>query len=156
MALSDGLVQQLKTTQKYFKTTLSVLEAGDEGFAPAPGTYTVAGQVAHAADSVDWFMEGAFGDGWDLDFEASIAKAKAVTSLKEATEWFDRAFANAITTIQGQSDESLLAPITDKAIMGGAPRLAVVSGIVDHTAHHRGSLAVYARLVGKVPVMPYS
>ena len=36
------------------------------------------------------------------------------------------------------------------------PRLGVVSGIVDHTAHHRGSLAVYARLRGKVPPMPYA
>ncbi len=24
-----------------------------------------------------------------------------------------------------------------------------------HTAHHRGALAVYARLLGKVPAMPY-
>jgi uncharacterized damage-inducible protein DinB len=40
--------------------------------------------------------------------------------------------------------------------MGGAPKRAVISGIVDHTAHHRGSLAVYARLRGKVPTMPYA
>ena len=25
--------------------------------------YTVAGHIAHAADSVEWFMEGAFGQG---------------------------------------------------------------------------------------------
>ena len=39
--------------------------------------------------------------------------------------------------------------------MSGAPRLAVVSGIVDHTAHHRGALSVYCRLLNKVPPMPY-
>lgn len=117
---------------------------------------SLAGQVAHSADTVEWFMAGAFGDGWDLDFDASVAKAKAVTSLSEATEWFDRAFADAIATIHAQSDEQLQAPIEDTRIMGAAPRLSVVSGIVDHTAHHRGSLAVYARLLGKVPLMPYS
>ena len=156
MSMSEGLVQQLESTQKFFRTTLSVFESQDGGFAPLPELYTVAGQVAHAADSIDWFIEGAFGDGWDLDFDASIAKAKAVTSLEEAIERLDRAFTNAIAVIAAASDQVLVEPIPDKTIMGGAPRLSVVSGIVDHTAHHRGSLAVYARLVGKEPLMPYA
>ena len=156
MAVSEGLVKELESTQKFFKTTLSVFTSEDEGFSPFPELYTVAGHVAHAADSIDWFIEGAFGDGWDLEFDASIAKAKAVSSLDEAKEWLDRAFANAIAVIGAASDETLFEPIPDPRIMGGAPRIAVVSGIVDHTAHHRGSLAVYARLVGKEPLMPYS
>ena len=156
MAVSEGLVKELESTQKFFKTTLSVFTPEDEAFAPFPELYTVAGHVAHAADSIDWFIEGAFGDGWDMEFDASIAKAKAVTSLDEAKEWLDRAFANAIAVIGAASDETLFEPIPDPRIMGGGPRAAVVSGIVDHTAHHRGSLAVYARLVGKEPMMPYS
>ena len=156
MAVSEGLVKELESTQKFFNTTLSVFTPEDEAFAPFPELYTVAGHVAHAADSIDWFIEGAFGDGWDMEFDASIAKAKAVTSLDEAKEWLDRAFANAIAVIGAASDETLFEPIPDPRIMGGAPRAAVVSGIVDHTAHHRGSLAVYARLVGKEPMMPYS
>ena len=79
-----------------------------------------------------------------------------VTSLEDAVAWLDRAFANAITVIGAASDEDLYSPIPDTRIMNGAPRVAVVSGIVDHTAHHRGALAVYARLLGKVPEMPYS
>ena len=156
MAVSEGLVKELESTHKFFKTTLSIFTPEDEAFAPFPELYTVAGHVAHAADSIDWFIEGAFGDGWDMEFDASIAKAKAVTSLDEAKEWLDRAFANAIAVIGAASDETLFEPIPDPRIMGGAPRAAVVSGIVDHTAHHRGSLAVYARLVGKEPMMPYS
>lgn len=156
MSASEGLVQELHSTLKFFKTTLSVFEADDAGFAPSPELYTVAGHVAHAAGSVDWFIEGAFGEGWEMDFDADIAKAKAVTSLEDATDWLDRAFDNAVSVIGGATDEELFTPIADTRIMGGAPRAAVVSGIVDHTAHHRGSLAVYARLLGKVPVMPYS
>jgi uncharacterized damage-inducible protein DinB len=155
MAVSEGLVQQLESTQKFFKTTLSVFVPEDGGFAPYPELYTVAGHVAHAADSIDWFIEGAFGDGWDMDFDASIAKAKAVTSLEEAIEWLDRAFTNAIAVVGAASDQVLIEPIPDAQIMGAAPRLAIVSAIVDHTAHHRGSLAVYARLIGKEPPMPY-
>jgi uncharacterized damage-inducible protein DinB len=156
MAIADGLVMDLKGTQKFFKTTLSVFEPEDAGFAPSPEVYTVAGHVAHAADSVDWFVEGAFGEGWDMDFDALIAKAKAVTSLEEAVAWFDRAFTNAIEVVGAASDQVLFEAIPDKRIMEGAPRIAIVSGIVDHTAHHRGSLAVYARLIGKVPEMPYA
>lgn len=156
MSAADGLVNELRSTLKFFKTTLSVFESEDEGFAPNPDMYTVAGQVAHTASSVGWFIEGGFGDGWDLDFEADIAKAKAVTSLDDAVARLDRAFDNAIEVVAKASDEELFTPIADTSIMGDAPRAAVISGIVDHTAHHRGSLAVYARLVGKVPLMPYS
>jgi uncharacterized damage-inducible protein DinB len=46
-------------------------------------------------------------------------------------------------------------PITGE-IMTGAPKMAVVGAIGDHTAHHRGALAVYARLLGKEPKMPYA
>lgn len=156
MTAANGLVNELQSTLKFFETTLSVFDPADAGFAPSPELYTVAGHVAHAASSVDWFIEGAFGEGWDMDFEADIAKAKLVTSLEESTAWLHRAFDNAIAVVSAASDEELFAPISDTRIMAGAPKAAVVSGIVDHTAHHRGSLAVYARLIGKVPAMPYS
>ncbi len=156
MAVSDGLVKELESKQKFFNTTVSVFEPDDAGFAPNPELYTVAGHIAHAADSIDWFIEGAFGDGWDMDFEGLIAKAKEVTSLQEATEWLDRSFVNARAVVGEASDQVLFELIPDERIMKGAPRLAAVSGIVDHTAHHRGSLAVYARLIGKQAPMPYS
>jgi uncharacterized damage-inducible protein DinB len=104
---------------------------------------------------VDWFVEGAFGEGWNMDFDAELAKAKAVTSLADAKEHLEEAFANIIDVIGSASDEELCAPIPDKQIMEGAPRCSIVSGIMDHTAHHRGALTVYARLLGKEPPMPY-
>ena len=156
MSAGEGLAQQLESTHRFFKTTLSVFEPADAVYTPNPELYSVAGHVAHAADSVDWLIEGGFGAGWDMDFEALVAKAKAVTSLQEATEWLDRAFANAIAVVRAASDHVLFEPIPDTRIMEGAPRSAVVGAIVDHTAHHRGALAVYARLIKKVPPMPYS
>ncbi len=58
MAVSEGLIKELESTQKFFKTTLSIFESGDAGFAPYPELYTVAGHVAHTADTIDWFIEG--------------------------------------------------------------------------------------------------
>ncbi len=153
--LSTTLVHDLEQTAKFFATTTSIFEAADAGFAPDPALYTVAGHIAHTGYSIDWFIAGAFGPGWALDFDADIARAKAVTSLDAAQTIVAKAFANAITTVQAASDADLMAPIPNDMIMDGAPRQAVISGIVDHTAHHRGALAVYARLIGKVPPMPY-
>lgn len=155
MSQASDIVTQLETSHKYMKSTISIFEAGDAGFAPQPELYTVAGHIAHAADSVEWFVEGAFGDGWNMDFDGLIAAARAVETLEDANAWLDRAFARAVEVFGAASDEELDATISDERIMPGAPRRAVVGPIVDHTAHHRGALTVYARLLGKVPPMPY-
>lgn len=153
--LAPNLVSNLEQTAKFFATTTSVFEPADEAFAPDAALYTVAGHVAHVGDTIDWFVEGAFGKGWDMDFDAAIARAKAVTSLVEAQAMVARAFAHASAVIGAATDADLNTPIPNDTIMDGAPRIAIVSAIVDHTAHHRGALAVYARLLGKVPPMPY-
>lgn len=156
MGTGRRLVKQLEGARKLFGTTTSVFDSADAGFAPEPVLYSVAGHIAHAADSIDWFIEGAFGDGWDMNFEELIARARAVTTLEEATAWMDRAFLNAVDVVSQASDEELNETMADGPIMGGLPRMAVVNEIIDHTAHHRGSLAVYARLLGKAPPMLYS
>ena len=156
MSQADHLIKELESALKFFKMTTSVFEPADATFAPNPDLYTVAGHIAHTADSVDWFVEGAFGKGWDMDFEALIARAKSVSSLEEANRWLERAFANAVNLVGQASDQELSESIPYIRIMEGAPRSAVVGGIVDHTAHHRGAMSVYARLIGKVPPMPYA
>ena len=90
-----------------------------------------------------------------MDFEGLIAAARAVETLAEAVAWLDRTFDQAIATFKAASDEDLAAPIPDERIMPGASRSAIVVPFVDHTAHHRGALTVYARLLGKVPKMMY-
>ena len=84
MSAAQGLIPQIESTRKFFKNTLSVFTEEDSGFAPNPELYTVAEHVAHVADTIDWFIEGAFGDGWDMDFEAQIAKAKAISASRSA------------------------------------------------------------------------
>ena len=39
--------------------------------------------------------------------------------------------------------------------MPGLPKFTIVPGIDEHTAHHRGALTVYSRLLGLTPPMPY-
>jgi len=139
-----------------FDRSTACLEEEDSAFAPVDGTFTVAQHVAHVAQTIDWFLEGAFRpEGFDVDFAAHQAEIGKVTSLATAREWLDRSTARAIEVFSGKAPEEMAAPIAAGSIMGGAPRSAILSSIADHTAHHRGALTVYARLRGKQPALPY-
>lgn len=149
------LVQQLKSSKEYLERASSALTEDDSSFAPDAESYTVSAQVAHIALTIDWFIEGAFGKGFDMDFAGHDAAARKVTSLKAARAMCSKSFDAAIKLIGSKTTEELFATLPEGPVMGGAPKLIAVTGIVEHTAHHRGSLSVYTRLRGKTPPMPY-
>lgn len=154
--LAESLVTQLKAVKEYFDRSTKVLEEQDSGFAPKDGMLTVAQQVAHVAQTVDWFRKGMVKpEGFDMNFEEHWKEVAKVTSLKAAREWHERAHHAMVAQVSHMSDVELNAPLPPGPVMGGSPKLAVVGGIDDHTAHHRGALTVYTRLIGKVPAMPY-
>ena len=147
----------VKLALHYLGRTCSVFREEDSGFAPVPGQFTVAQHVAHVAQTIDWFVEGAFSpDGFDTDFALHQAKVRDVHSLAEAMAWLARSVDSAAAVLGEKSDEELDAPIAAGPVMGGMPRRAIIGGIAEHTAHHRGALAVYARLLGHAPPMPYA
>ena len=156
MSLAQQAVAELSSGQEFFNRSTRNLSEAHSSVVPAEGMMTAAQQVAHAAQTVEWFMEGAFRpEGFDLDFEKHLAACQACTSLASARAWFDRAMAAAKQRVATLTDAELLAPLPEGPIMGGLPRMAIFSSITDHTAHHRGALTVYARLQGIVPPMPY-
>ena len=112
--------------------------------------------MAHTAHVLDWFREGAFRpESFDMDFEKQAKSVLAVTSLAEARAWLSSATDELANYIAGRSMEELLVPIAPGPVMGGVPRIGIISALGDHTAHHRGALTVYARLLGLTPAMPY-
>jgi uncharacterized damage-inducible protein DinB len=149
------LVDQLKASKEYLDRATRELSEEDSAYAPDTDAFTDAQQMAHIANTVDWFVEGAFGSGFNLDFEADIQNVKKVTSLKEARAMCTNSYDNATKLIGSKTTEEIAEPMPAGPIMGGDPKFVIVSGIVEHTAHHRGSLSVYTRLCGKVPPMPY-
>lgn len=153
---AEYLVAELRSMEAFFNTSTSCLTEADSDFAPAEGTWTVAQQVAHAARTIDWFVEGAFRpEGFDMDFDRHVEESSRVRSLQAARAWLEAAFARAREAFGTKSDAELSQPLPAGPVMGGVPRWDVVSAIGDHTAHHRGALTVYSRLLGKVPAMPY-
>ena len=154
--MKDRLLAELNANIEWFDRSTRSLTEEDSGFTPAEGVFTTAQQVAHVAQTIDWFVEGAFQpSGFDMNFPAHDAKVRVVTSLVDARAWVGRAVEAARQAIAANSDEEWGQPMPPGPVMGGAPRMAIFGAITDHTAHHRGALTVYARLLGKVPPMPY-
>src|SRR5690606_35254471 len=129
-----------------FETSTRCLEEADSTFAPVEGMFTVSNQVAHAAQTIDWYFEGAFSpEGFDLDFPAHEAQVRRVNTLSHAREWFSNAIRRGIEKIETTTETDWSELIAAGPIMNGMPRSAILRGIVDHTAHHRGALTVYSR-----------
>jgi uncharacterized damage-inducible protein DinB len=156
MSLQSAALAEAAATRKFFDRTTSVLIEADSGFRATPHTMTVAAMVAHVAQTVDWFRAGAFDDDWRMDFEALVAETEAITSLAAARRWLAEAWQRLDVRLAASSDAELATAMADNPILGARPRASVGGAITDHTAHHRGSLAVFARLLGRVPPMPYA
>ena len=154
--MKEALLAQLDLAQDFFDRSTGSLTEEDSGFAPADGLFTVAQHVAHTAHTVDWFFAGAFSpEGFDMGFEDHDRKVRGVTSLTEARAWLHRALDNGRALVRDRSEADWSALIVDGEVMGGMPRTTIFGGVTDHTAHHRGALTIYARLLGKTPPNPY-
>lgn len=155
MNLKTEALAGIDSTRKFFERTTRCLEEGDSGFRATPETMTVAGQVAHVAQTIDWFREGGLHDRWDLDWAKHVAETSAVVSLAAARQWLDSAWARLRAEIEAMPEAKLAETVAENPILPARPRYHVIEGLVDHTGHHRGALAVYARLLGRAPAMPY-
>lgn len=156
MSLAQQALIELSSAHEFFNRSTRNLTEEHSSFAPAPGMMTAAQQVAHAAHTIGWFIEGAFRpEGFDTNWEEHAKVIATFTSLAAARAWFEKAIEAAKAAVATKSDAELMTPLPEGPIMGGVPRMGIFGAITDHTAHHRGALTVYARLRGVVPPMPY-
>ena len=153
----EHAISKLGSTIHFFKNTISCLTEADSGYAPRSGMMTVCQQVAHVAHTIDWFFEGAFNPkGFDMNFQEHCKKISQFVSLKSALGELEGAFQRAIQVYKNTAATEWDLPLAPGPVMGGEPRAVILGAIIDHTAHHRGSLAVYGRLLGREPKMPYA
>ena len=157
LADPEFLVHQLAWSREFFERSTSVFTEEHGAFTPQEGMMSVTQHVGHVADTFDWFHDALLDmEGFDMDFEAMAARIAAVPSLSEARAWFDRAHRRMVAFVEQSTAESLAVCLPENdPVIAGASRAALVGATIEHTAHHRGSLAVYARLAGLQPPMPY-
>jgi uncharacterized damage-inducible protein DinB len=139
--------------QACFSRSVACLGESDSTYAPMEGMYTVAQHVAHTADIVQWLCDGAFTDqGFDPELEERARRIRQVTSLGSARELFDAAYDRASRIAGATPDEELRScTVPPNEVVGEPPLLNVFRMMEDHTAHHRGALTVYSRLIGRTP-----
>jgi len=150
-------VKELLASKEFFERSTRVLEESDSEFRPQEGMLTAAQQVAHAAQTLEWFIQGASRpEGFDLDFAKHSQQVAQVTSLAAARHWMEIAYETAIQFFRSHNEADLAKPLPAGPVMGGQPISDIAWGMIEHTAHHRGALTVYSRLRGKIPPMPYA
>jgi uncharacterized damage-inducible protein DinB len=156
MELRTEALDTLDATRRFFDRTTRCLDESDSTFRATEATMTVASHVAHVAQVAEWFHAGVFDGHWNMDIAGQQAITDRVASLAEARAWLDRAWSGLRTRVESASEEELAEILPDNPILPGVPRVHIAAALADHVAHHRGALAVYARLAGKVPEMPYA
>ncbi len=155
MNLKNEALNEIQVTRQFFNRSTRCLLEEDSSFRPKSETMTVAGHVAHAAQTLDWFRVGAFEGNWRMDFDVMQAETDVAASLEGARRELEAAWQRLQAAVEAASENELGETLPDNPILPGRPRYHVIEAIVDHTAHHRGALTVYARLAGRVPEMPY-
>jgi uncharacterized damage-inducible protein DinB len=155
-AMKAQLLVELDSTEEYFLRSIRCLREQDSLYRPVEGMFTVAQHVAHCAHTAEWFLAGMENPkGFDMDFEEHWRQISESKSLEMAREWFTEAVYQMKERIDALTEAELLVPLPEGPVLGGAPRHSVVGALVDHTAHHRGALTVYSRLLGLSPLLPY-
>lgn len=154
-SMQQELLASIESSRAFFDRTTRVLDESDADFRVTPDNATVAATFAHVAGTIDWFRVALVEDRWDMDFAGAAARESAVTTLAEGRALVAAAWERFRDAVSATSEERLLEIFPENPILPGRPRFHVMEGIVDHTAHHRGALAVVARLRGKVPPVPY-
>lgn len=155
MNLQAAALFESDVTLKFFERTIRCFSEADSLFRPQPEMMTVASQLAHVAQTVDWMREGGWGQGFDMDFERLVAETNQATSFEAARAEVGAAFGRLRADLEKMSSADLAQLLPANPILGECPLYHIIEAIVDHTAHHRGALSVYARMSGKVPDMPY-
>ena len=86
--MKERSLAELNVALEFFNRSTGSLTEDDSTYTPVDGVFTTAQQVAHAAQTIDWFINGAFEPkGFDMDFEAHERKVRGVTSLSDARIW---------------------------------------------------------------------
>jgi hypothetical protein len=103
---------QILASKEFFERSTRVLEENDSEFRPRDEMMTVAQQVAHTAQTLEWFLNGATQpEGFDLNFEEQAKALVGVTSLAMAYKRLDAAFTRAVDFLRSRKPEELAHPL---------------------------------------------
>ena len=112
--------------------------------------------IRHIELSTRYYYYFAFGPGFDMSFDEYKAEMKKLISVEKAMEGLDTMYDEAIAMLEEATPEKLAADLPENPMVEKGQRYTVIFRNSDHTAHHRGALAVYLRMLGITPKMIYA
>lgn len=169
---------------QFFERTVKVFSESDGEYKPAENMLTVSGQVLHTVAALELFASSYFNlfNDFGKDYKGELLSEEHLSSYKmfKDTSWLK--ISDVANSVSGNSNLPLrksmaILESTMEAIgklfsyltkeqlsrtLGINPIMEpyfngydVVEMMLDHTAHHRGGLAQYARIKGYSPFIPY-
>jgi uncharacterized damage-inducible protein DinB len=162
--------------KEFFQRSLSCFTEEDADYRPQPGMLSVSGHIHHTTASIELMMSGIlrefprFGErryasrrpgatwkewGMDWAYSANHDTVRADWSLASALRAFDETMDIVSTIFAELTPDEMRQPLGDNPMKLPSAFAVLYFGIFDHTAHHRGALSQYARLLGKEPRIPY-
>jgi uncharacterized damage-inducible protein DinB len=148
--------ESLRKSRQFLNNIIKDFKPEHETFRPTPDMWTVAQQIRHIGRCAYWFRKGGFENHWEMDFEGEMKEMAKPVTLKAAIAELDSEYNALIAFLESVPPAVLAEPLEPNPIFPiGVPRSIVVDSLCEHTAHHRGALSVYLRLLGIKPTMAY-
>ena len=156
MQLKDVFIAELEREAPRSKKVLEQMPEGKKEWKPH-NTSMAFGYLAEIVATIpSWVAMAITRDELDLNPpDGSKLPRPTLNSTADYVQAHERAVGEAKSALQNASDEFLQTPW--KLLFGGKvvieqPRHVVIQDTFNHSAHHRGQMTVYLRLLGaKVP-----
>jgi uncharacterized damage-inducible protein DinB len=150
MMLSDILLQQIDVEAGRTRRLLARVPAGKAEWTPHSKSMSLGRLAGHVAELP--FLGQVIMETEELDFAKPMNFQPFVAADGEAAvQRFEAGIASLRQAVQGTGDERMLQTWTlrrGEKVINAAPRFAFVMDFLNaHTAHHRGQLTVYLRLL---------
>jgi len=146
----------IRQERHFLQNILKDFREEHSDFKPTEEMRTVGQQIKHIALSTNFFYEIAFGKGFKMSFQEYLEEMKKPISLRDALKLLDEAYEEAISLVKDKTHDEMKSPIPPNPMLQGFTLESIIYRSMDHTAHHRGMLTVYLRLLGITPIMVYS
>jgi uncharacterized damage-inducible protein DinB len=153
----DELATYREHLERYRATTLQILDTLTEdrelAWSPTPESYSVGQQLLHVAQAEDYYVRGLFERDWD----PARTRLDAATEPHRATRHALRAYFDEVRARTRTHLDTLAAPAALDAVQHDVPGAVMpltlrwwLWFLLEHELHHKGQLAVYLRLMGRV------
>lgn len=158
MKIAELFLSELDREHTRSKRALEQVPEGRHDWKPHEKSMTF-GYLAEIVAAIhSWVAMAINQDELDLDPPGgSKYKQEPLYTSAALVERLEKSTADARAALQGTSDERLMQPW--RLLVGGkvvqeSPRHVVIRDILNHSAHHRGQMTVYLRLLDRtVPAL---